>query len=164
MRSDLLERCKGAYRNPWFLVKKKSSRYRLINQALDINRATFRDANLPPSAEEFSEEFSGMMIASLFDLFSGYDQFPLEVESRDITAFFVPGVGLVRQTRLPQGWTNAVQEFMRGMTRVLADEIPDVYNVFLDDVPVRGPKTDYSGNEALPGIRRFIYEHFKNID
>ncbi|KAJ9246723.1 hypothetical protein DTO195F2_9270 [Paecilomyces variotii] len=164
MNAGILERSQGPYRNPWFLVKKKSGKYRLINAAMEVNRVTIRDANLPPSADEFSEEFSGMLVSTLIDLFSGYDQLELAEESRDLTAFHVPGIGLVRQARLPQGWTNAVQEFMRGVTRALADNIPDICDVFLDDAPIRGPKTDYGGEETLPGIRRFMFEHIQNID
>jgi len=104
----IFERSHGPYRSPWFLVKKSSGRYRIVNAALQLNAVTIKDANMPPSTDELSEEFSGMVITSLIDLFSGYDQLPLEKSSRDLTAFHTP-IGLLRQTRLPQGWTNAVQ-------------------------------------------------------
>ena len=71
--NGLLELCYGLYRNPWFLVKKKSGKYRMVNAAMNINKVTIRDANLPPSVDEFSEEFTGMYITSLIDFFSGYD-------------------------------------------------------------------------------------------
>ena len=62
------------YRNPWFLVKKKKKgKYRLINTTMEINRVTVRDINLPPSINEFSEEFVKYIIASLIDFFSGYN-------------------------------------------------------------------------------------------
>jgi hypothetical protein len=35
---------------------------------------------------------------------------------------------------------------------------------FVDDVGVKGPYTDYDGEEALPGIRRFILEYIQNLD
>lgn len=47
---------------------------------------TIRDANIPPNADEFSEEFAGCIIASLIDWFSGYDQVILDPESQDFTA------------------------------------------------------------------------------
>lgn len=50
----------GPYRNPWFLMKKKNGMYRRINAALTTNAATIRDANLPPVADDFVEEFTGV--------------------------------------------------------------------------------------------------------
>ena len=70
LQRGTLEPCHGPYRNPWFIVKKKEkNKYRLINAALDMNKVTIRDANLPPSVDEFSEDFAGCHIASLIDLF-----------------------------------------------------------------------------------------------
>jgi hypothetical protein len=37
LSSGLLEPCHGHYRNPWFLVKKKSGKYRMVNAAMKIN-------------------------------------------------------------------------------------------------------------------------------
>jgi hypothetical protein len=60
-----------------------------------MNRVTLRDANLAPTADEFSERFAGCQIVLLMDLFSGYDYVMLYKDSRDMTAFQTP-VGLVR--------------------------------------------------------------------
>ena len=63
-----LEYYKSLYRNLWFLIRKKDSKkYRLINIAININRVTIRDANLPPYANEFSKEFAGCKVMSLVD-------------------------------------------------------------------------------------------------
>jgi hypothetical protein len=69
----MLELCQGPYRNLWFIIKKKNGKYRLINSATLINGVTIRDANLPPVADEFAEEFAGRVIGSYLDWFSGYD-------------------------------------------------------------------------------------------
>ena len=73
MRYQVAEYCDGLYHNTWFLVKKKNEDYHLIITVVPLNAVTLKDTNLSPSADEFSEEFSGMMVASLLDLFSGYD-------------------------------------------------------------------------------------------
>ena len=74
MQVGILEHRHGSYWNPWFLVKKKGKdAYHLINTAIYPNKVTIWDANMPPDADKFMEEFSGMAIASLIDLFSGYD-------------------------------------------------------------------------------------------
>jgi hypothetical protein len=64
-----------------------------------MNLVTLRDANLPPSTNEISEEFTGYIYTSLIDFFSGYNQFILDAYSRDLTAFITP-LGLLRITIL----------------------------------------------------------------
>lgn len=87
LAKGVIEPCHGPYRNPWYLVKKKPpGNYRLVNSAVEANRVTIRDANIPPNPDEFSEEFAGCLLASLIDWFSGYDQVTLDIESRDLTA------------------------------------------------------------------------------
>ena len=51
----LLKKYFSPYRNLWFLIKKKNSKYKLINIIININKITIRDANLLLSIEEFSK-------------------------------------------------------------------------------------------------------------
>ena len=68
LRKDIFKYYYRLYRNPFFLVIKKKPRdYRIINAAININRVTIRDANLPPSLDDFSEEFTGIYILSLIN-------------------------------------------------------------------------------------------------
>jgi RNase H-like domain found in reverse transcriptase/Integrase zinc binding domain len=160
----VLEKCNGPYRNPWFLVAKKvAGTYRLINAAMKMNSVTLRDANLPPSADEISEEFAGCACASLIDFFSGYDQLTLDARSRDLTAFMTP-LGLLRMTTPPQGATNSVAQFVRVVMTILEDLFPKIAMPFIDDIGVKGPYTEYDGQLILPGIRRFVFEHLQNLD
>jgi len=57
------------------------------------------------------------------------------------------------------------------MTYILRDEIPKYMLSYIDDMPIRGPKTRYE----LPGgrvetlnrnieIRRFVFEHLENVN
>ncbi|KAF9796716.1 hypothetical protein IEO21_10966 [Rhodonia placenta] len=55
------------------------------------------------------------------------------------------------------GWTNSVPIFHDDVTYILQPEIPHVTVPYVDDVPVKGPESDYD-DERLPsnhGIRRF---------
>jgi hypothetical protein len=162
--AGIFERCDGPYRNPYFLVgKKETSKYRMVQAALRANKVTIRDANLPPSADEFSEHFAGCAIASLVDCFSSYDQLPLAEKCRDMTGFMT-SYGLLRHTRILQGATNSVAQFVRIMCHILRDLMPSVCMAYLDDVRVRGPSTTYDNAEDLPGIRRFVREHIQSLD
>jgi hypothetical protein len=69
------------------------------------------------------------------------------------------------------GWTNSVPIFHDDVTYVLQDEIPHTTIPYIDDVSVRGPATRYEtpdgDYERIPenhGIRRFIWEHFQNLN
>ena len=87
-----------------------------------------------------------------------------------MTAFYTP-LGLLRLTSLPMGYTNAPAEFQNCMVFVLQEEIPKRAGVFIDDLPVKAPKTwypDKKGNPEVlkenPGIRRAIWEHAQNVN
>ncbi|EKD16861.1 gag-pol polyprotein [Drepanopeziza brunnea f. sp. 'multigermtubi' MB_m1] len=114
-------------------------------------------------SKEKSIAFAWQECASLVDLYSGYDQQTLHQSSRDLTAFFT-SLGLFRCTTLPQGATNSVAQFVRTVNLILSPLQPKVSMPFVDDIGVKGPQTDYSDEEALPGIRRFVLEHIQNID
>lgn len=103
-------------------MSKKTGKYRLINSTQKLNAVMIKDASLPPTVDEFSEEFTGYPLISLLDLFSGYDQCALAEESRDMTAFTTL-FGLIRITTLPQGYTNGVQVFDSVIRKVLAEQI-----------------------------------------
>jgi hypothetical protein len=53
--------------------KKDRNKYRLINAAININRVTIKDTNLPPYVNKFSKEFIGYRIISLIDFFFNYN-------------------------------------------------------------------------------------------
>ena len=113
---------------------------------------------MPPSVDQFSEEFAGYPITFAIDYYSGYNQISLDKASRDLTSFLT-ALGLVRMTRLPQGWTNSVACFQRVMGKVHWKQIPHSVLPFLDDCGIKGPKSHYNNTEITPGVRKFVYEH-----
>ena len=80
----------------------KDWEWRLINDVQPLNKVTIHDSGLPSAVDEFSEDVAGYPISSAIDYYSGYYQIPLDMESRDLTAFMM-ALGLLRVTRLPQG-------------------------------------------------------------
>ena len=108
LENGQLEFSQGPYRSRYFLVEKKANgTYRMINDVQPLNKVTIRDAGMPPSVDEFSEDFAGYPIVTAVDYYSGYNQITLDRKSRDYTAFLLE-FGLVRSTTLPQGWCNSV--------------------------------------------------------
>ena len=92
---------------------------------------TIRNAGIRPSVDEFAEEFAGRY------LYSGYDQFQMAVESRDITTMRTP-IRLFQMCTLPQGATNSVAHMVNTMNKVLKNCIPEITMSFLDDIPIKG--------------------------
>jgi hypothetical protein len=167
--AGVYEPSQSSYRCRWFCVLKKNGSLRMIHDLQPLNKVSIRDAGLLPILDDFVEPFAGRQCYTVFDLFWGFDSRMVHPMSRDLTAFYTP-LGLLRLTCLPMGYTNSPAEFQNCMTFIMQDEIPDKANIFIDDLPIKGPKTQYldqEGNpETLPenpGIRRFIWEHAQDV-
>ena len=155
----IFEFCQGPYRNRYFLVaKKKPGEWRFIHDVQALNKVTIRESGMPPNVDEFSEEFAGCPITSSIDYFSGYTQIPLATKSRDMTGILTE-LGLVRATRMMQGWVSGVSTFMGVICKVHYRQIPQYVRPFVDDVGIRGPSERYGDREVSPGVRQFVYEH-----
>jgi hypothetical protein len=69
------------------------------------------------------------------------------------------------------GWTNSIPIFHDNVTIILQAEMPHVTIPYIDDVPIKGPMTTYQkvddAYETIldnPGIHRFVWEHFENLN
>jgi hypothetical protein len=140
-----------------------------VHDLQPLNKVTVRDAGVPPIIDEFVQPYAGCQIFTVFDLFSGFDARTVDQRSRDITAFMTP-LGLLCLTCLPQGFTNSPTKFQQCMVFILQHEIPEKANVFIDDLPIKGPATQYldaNGEPETmkdnPGIQRFVWEHALNV-
>ena len=118
-------------------MPKKNSALRFIQDLQPVNKVTIRNVGIRPTIDEFAEAFAGRAIYSVGDLYLGYAQFQLVVESRDITTMQTP-LSLVRMCTLPQGGTNSVAHMVNTMNKVLRDCISDITMPFLDDIPIKG--------------------------
>ena len=147
-----------------------SKSLRIVHSLEPLNAVTIAHSGLPPATEELAEQFSGYSCGGICDLYVGYDERTLSPSSRDLTTFQTP-YGALRLVTLPMGWTNSVPIFHDDVTYILQDEVPHVTRPYIDDVPIKGPKTRYEleggGYEVIPensGIRRFVWEHMQNVN
>ena len=90
------------------MLKQDSKTLWLMHDLQPLNAVTIRDSLVPPFVEHLAESFGGYVVYGMMDLFAGYDQRPLHVDSRDMTMFNSP-LGPHCLTTLPMGHTNAVQ-------------------------------------------------------
>lgn len=170
IKSGVYEESSSSYRSRWFCVLKKDGKsLRLVHDLQPLNAATIKDASIPPRVETYAETFGGRSCYGIYDLFVGFDQRKLSESLRDLTTFQTP-LGAKRLTVIPMGFTNSVQIQHGDLTFIMRDEIPHVTDPYIDDCPVKGPRTRYeqpdSSYETLPdnpNIRRFVYEHIANM-
>ena len=169
--AGVYEPSNSSYRGKFFgVIKKDGKSIRLVHALEPLNAVTIAHSGIPPATEELANHFAGRACGGCLDLYSGYDARDLAEGSRDFTTFQTP-FGALRLVKLPMGWTNSVPIFHDDVTFILQDEIPHVTIPYIDDVPVRGPGSRYQSKdgtfETIPensGIRRFIWEHFQNMN
>ena len=169
IEAGVYERSSSSYRSQWFVVLKKNGKLRIVHDLQPLNKVTVRDAGNVPVVDDFVEGFAGRQCYTVFDLFWGFDARKIHPRSRELTAFSTP-MGLLQITSLPTGFTNSPAEFQKCMSIILQDEIPTVANIFIDDLPVKGPTSQYLDSEGKPEvlevnpkIRRFIWEHALDV-
>ena len=167
--AEVYEQSQSSYQSPWFVVLKKSGKLRIVHDLQPLNRITIWDAGTLPILDDFVNGFAGRQCYTVFDLYSGYDARKIHPRSRELTAFMTP-LGMLQLTTLLVGYTNSPAEFQKCMVMVLQDEIPDTANIFIDDLPIKGPTTQYLDKNGKPevlkenpGIRQFIWEHAQDV-
>ncbi|GBG71108.1 hypothetical protein CBR_g8407 [Chara braunii] len=161
MASHVAEPCDSAYANSWFFLRKPNGKIRWIHDLQKVNAVTIRDVGSVPHADLLAEGAAGRSIYYVCDLFSGYDEIPLDPRDRHLTSMHTP-LGLVQMMVVSMGWTNGVVVFQRVVVAVLKDFIPDKVEVFVNDFPIKGPVLK-DETEVAPGVRRFVEQHLTDI-
>jgi len=85
--TNVLEYCNDLYWNSWFLVKKKSEKYWIINAIINMNWYIIWDMNFLSNVKEFAERSAEMTIILLVDFYSEYNQVKLHWKSWNIITF-----------------------------------------------------------------------------
>ncbi|GBG61697.1 hypothetical protein CBR_g23212 [Chara braunii] len=159
--SFVTEPTASSYANRWFVFRKPNKTLRWIQDLQKLNAVTIRDADSLPQADLFAESHAGQSIYSLIDLYSGYDQLPLDVRDMPYTAILTP-VGQLQMQVTPMGFTNAVAEAQCRMLAVAEDMFPEKCESYIDDNPIKGAQ-EKDETEVQPGIRRFVWDHLQDI-
>jgi hypothetical protein len=141
--AGVFEPSNSSYRTKWFCVPKKGGRgYHLIHSLEPLNAVTICHSGVVPFPEHVVEKFAGRLCGAMFDLYVGYDECLIAESSWDYTTFQTP-YSAKRLLTLPMGWTNSVPIFHEDVCFILQPEIPEFTVPYIDDVPVKGPVSDY---------------------
>lgn len=134
LKDGIIEPSESAWSSPVVIVKKRDNSRRFCVDFRRLNDVTIKDAYRLPHIQATLDKLRGAQYLSTLDLKSGYWQIPLAKESKPLTAFTVPGRGLMQFKVMPFGLHSAAATFQRLMDRVLGPELePNVF-VYLDDV------------------------------
>ena len=134
LEMDVIESSKSTWSSPVCLVRKKNGSYRFCVDYRQLNAVTKKDAYPLPYISSILDQLRNAKFISSIDIKSAFWQVDLTPESREFTAFTIPGRGLYHFKRMPFGLTGAPATWQRIIDNVLgADLQPNVF-VYLDDI------------------------------
>ncbi|KAL6416463.1 hypothetical protein ACFW04_013462 [Cataglyphis niger] len=135
-RAGVIEPSRSTWSSPIVVVRKKDEKHRFCIDFRRVNEVTEKDAYPLPQVTTTLDKLRGARYLTTLDLKNGYWQVPLARESRPITAFTVPGKGLMQFRVMPFGLHSAPATFQRLLDSVIGPALePNVF-VYLDDIIV----------------------------
>lgn len=135
LQLEVIEESESAWSSPIVIVN-KPGKIRLCLDSRKINSVRKKDAfPLPQIGGILSRLPRAEFITSL-DLKDAFWQIPLDINSRPITAFTVPGRPLYQFKVMPFGLCNVPQTMSRLMHKVISPQLRNEVFIYLDDLLV----------------------------
>lgn len=134
LKCGVVEPSKSPWRASILLVRKKSKDYRWVVDFRRLNKVSKKDAYPMPRVNDILDSLRDAKYLSSIDLKSAYFQIPLDQESKEKTAFVIPGRGLFQFTRMPQGLNTSAATWQRFIDKVLGEDLRQNVFVYLDDI------------------------------
>eukprot|EP01054_Gregarina_sp_Poly1_P005646 Gregarina_sp_Poly_1__5645@NODE_297_length_9827_cov_119_211168_g245_i1_p4_GENE_NODE_297_length_9827_cov_119_211168_g245_i1NODE_297_length_9827_cov_119_211168_g245_i1_p4_ORF_typecomplete_len370_score15_31RVT_1/PF00078_27/3_2e18DUF1177/PF06675_11/0_38_NODE_297_length_9827_cov_119_211168_g245_i178838992 len=139
-------------KSPWAarprIVSKPDGTIRLCGNYIPLNNKTIKYRYPLPRIDDIIDKLGSYSWFITLDLASGFWQIPLDLESRQKTAFITP-FGLFEYTVLAFGLTNAPGEFECIMETVLEPALrEEKCLVYVDDIIIMG----HSAQETLENL------------
>ena len=137
LAEEIIEPSEGPWSSCLVIVPKSNGKNRFCIDYRLVNRLTKRDAYPIPYMDDIFDKLRSAKYISTLDLSQAYHQIPLEVfKSREVTAFTVPGRGLMQFTRMPYGLTKAPASFQQIMDKLIRPEWNPHEFAYLDDIVI----------------------------
>ena len=134
LEAGIIEPSTSAWSSPVVMVRKALDKYRFCIDFRKINAVSRADAYPLPYMDALLRKLQGAKYIPTLDLSSAYHQIPLKEESRSLTAFTVPGLGLFQFTRMPYGLSQAGATFQRLIDQVIGPKMEPYTFSYLDDI------------------------------
>ena len=136
LADDIIEPSNSGWSNPIIIVRKPDGSYRFCLDFRKLNKVTKLDAYPIPKMENILDKLRSTRYISTMDIQKGFLNVALEKNSRDKTAFSVPGRGLFQFKRIPFGLTNAPATFQRLVDSLIGPEMEPHVFAYTDDIIV----------------------------
>jgi transposase len=134
LKENIIEPSQSPWSSPVCLVLKKDGDYRFCVDYRKLNSVTKPDAYPLPYISSILDQLRDCHYMSSIDIKSAFWQVEVAPDSREYTAFTVPGRGLYQFRRMPFGLINSPATWQRIMDNIIgADLEPHVF-VYLDDI------------------------------
>jgi hypothetical protein len=142
LRLGIIQSPRSRYNSPVFLVEKKDSTKRVVQDFRSLNANTYVDKYSMKDVQECISEIgrAGSTIFTTLDLTSGFWQMALDPKSRPYTVFTVPGMGQFEWKVVSMGLASAPSAFQRLVEQV----VKGIHNVvvYIDDLIIHSKSHD----------------------
>ena len=118
------------------VVKKKSGKWRVCVDFMDLNKACPKNPFPMPRIDQQVDATAGHPRMSFLDAFQGYHQIPLALEDQEKTTFVMP-TGNYHYKVMPFSPKNAGSTYQRMMTRMFEPRLGKNIEIYVDDMVVK---------------------------
>lgn len=139
LKEGVIEPSSSPWSFPVVMVRKKDNSYRFCVDYRKLNKITKKDAYPLPVISSILDKLRMTKYLSALDIKSAYWQVGVANESRELTAFSVPGRGHYQFCRMPFGLTNAPATFQRLIDNTIGHDLEPFVFQYLDDLIIVTP-------------------------
>ena len=130
---------------------------------MHMNKYIIRNINLLSNCEKFSEEFTEMIILSLLNFFSDYNQIKLYSDSQNIIIFMI-FLELLHQITFLIRMMNLLTQFSQKIIQILKFNILHNIKIFINNINIKKLKTKYNNEKSFSKIQHFMLKHLQTLD
>ena len=136
LEEGVIEPLNSAWSSPVVMHLKPDGTRRACIDFRKINKLTKKDAYPLPNMNEILSKLRNARYISTLDLSQAYFQVPLDGNSKEYTAFTIPGRGLYQFMRLPYGLSNSRATFQRLIDGIITSEMDGRVYCYVDDIVI----------------------------
>ena len=136
LEANMVEPSASEWSNPIVMVTMSDGTYRMCLDFRKVNEVAKKDVYPLPHMDTILSKLRSARYITTIDLSKVFHQIPLARNSREYTAFTVPGRGLFQYKRMPFGLSVAPVTFQRLMDRLIGPELEPHVFTYLDDIIV----------------------------